>query len=258
MSGRASRGPRVSHLPFDPERSYVGAYRRHFFRRHAHLLRGRVLDVGAGGDAGATTFRDLTDGEYVALDRSPAPRLDVIGDGTALPFRDGAFDAVVLSSVLEHVPLSHLPPLLGEVRRVLAPDGHALAFLPFLVPLHNEPHDYSRLTPSALSELFSAVGFSGVEVHRGGGYADVLLATLYRPYRAAVHHLGLGTTAAAFAAVHYPIVVAAALVDRGVRGTDGANAASDPWHLCSFVVASSARRRPSSDGSCRRTERDGV
>lgn len=233
-----SRGRRVAHLPFDSDRSYVGVYRQHFFRRHAHLFRGRVLDVGAGGDAGATTFRDLTDGEYVALDRVAAPGLDVVADGTALPFRDDAFDTVVFSSVLEHVPLSELPTLLGEARRVLAPDGDALAFLPFLVPLHNEPHDYSRLTPYALSELFAEAGFSDVDVRRGGGYADVLLATLYRPYRAVAHHVGLGAAAAAFAALHYPLVAAAALVDDGIRGEDGANAASDPWHLCSFVVAS--------------------
>jgi ubiquinone/menaquinone biosynthesis C-methylase UbiE len=72
------------------------------------------------------------------------------GDGTALPFADGAFDLVLSHSVIEHVanPLEYL----REARRVLAPGGAILLStapylsssgshlpkynLPFPLPLH--------------------------------------------------------------------------------------------------------------------------
>ena len=244
MTGRVHTprmGPsrRVPHLPFDPDRSYMSAYREFFFRAFADRLRGRVLDLGAGGTEASHTYRAHSDSidEYVAVDRNSAPDLDVVADGSALPFDEGAFEAVVLSSVLEHVPPSSLFDVLGEVRRVLRPDGYALAHLPFIYPLHAEPNDYARYTPHGLRDIFETAGFADVDVYRGGSYVEVLLQSLYMPFSGVLNYLGLGSLRSAFAGVHYPTVAAAEALDRVVETVYGDNVASEPWHLESFVVA---------------------
>jgi ubiquinone/menaquinone biosynthesis C-methylase UbiE len=50
------------------------------------------------------------------------------GDGTALPFKDGTFDAVCLTEVIEHVP--DPVSVLKEASRVMAPGGVLLVTAP--------------------------------------------------------------------------------------------------------------------------------
>ena len=58
---------------------------------------------------------------YVNVDRRTVPGVQVVADVTRLPFPDGCAGEVVASSLLEHFadPYS----VLGEVHRVLSPDG---------------------------------------------------------------------------------------------------------------------------------------
>jgi len=93
----------------------------------------RVLDVGCGtGDfserlqreAGATVVGLDLSRRMVELTHSRG-LLCAEGDVQALPFRDGAFDAVVANRVLYHVP--DLDRGLAEVVRVLEPGGRLVA-----------------------------------------------------------------------------------------------------------------------------------
>ena len=100
----------------------------------------RVLEVGSGTGAIARVLAALPRvGEVVGLDPSPvfterARRLAsgvanlafVTGDGRALPFADGAFDAVVCHTVLSHVPDPER--VVAEARRVTAPGGRLAVF----------------------------------------------------------------------------------------------------------------------------------
>lgn len=97
----------------------------------------RVLDAagGAGGFARAATEAGLgpvtLDLSGRALRRAreeSAAGMLVQADGEALPFRDGAFPAVVSLGSLEH----HLSPrrAAAEIRRVLGPGGVAVVMLP--------------------------------------------------------------------------------------------------------------------------------
>ncbi len=80
----------------------------------------RVLDIGDSAGYLRTFDPDL---EVTAVDLSlsgtPLSGTSrVQGDGTALPFADRTFDAVVTSDVLEHVPGPARPAFLTELHRV--------------------------------------------------------------------------------------------------------------------------------------------
>ena len=89
---------------------------------------GRVLEIGIGRGR-ATPWLQHT-WAYVGLEVNPRLLREaakavagplVLGSGTHLPFRDGAFDAVVAYDVFMHV--FERESFLRECRRVLAPGG---------------------------------------------------------------------------------------------------------------------------------------
>ena len=91
----------------------------------------RILELGAGGGfLGSTlaergfsrlTLSDLTATALAAL-RENAPGAPLVGaDAEGLPFRDAAFDVVVSSDVIEHLP--DVERHVAEIARVLAPGG---------------------------------------------------------------------------------------------------------------------------------------
>ncbi len=89
-----------------------------------------------------------------------------------LPFEDGEFDTVVLSDVLEHIPEPWR--LVHEIRRILAPGGHALVNVPFLYGIHETPHDYYRFTGFALRRFAAEAGLAVKLLVPTGGSLHVL------------------------------------------------------------------------------------
>ena len=74
------------------------------------------------------------DAAYVTRARRDNPGLPFVrGGAAALPFRDGAFDVVLLLDVLEHLPSE--APALDETWRVLAPGGTLILSVPYRGPL---------------------------------------------------------------------------------------------------------------------------
>jgi ubiquinone/menaquinone biosynthesis C-methylase UbiE len=73
--------------------------------------------------------------------------------------RDNEFDLVILDQVLEHLPDPERA--MGEIRRVLKPNGFAIVTTPFLVPVHRGPSfgDYYRWTPQGMETLLRRSGF---------------------------------------------------------------------------------------------------
>jgi SAM-dependent methyltransferase len=123
----------------------------------------RLLDVGCGpgtitaaaaARGARATGVDLAAG-MLALGRTRHPHVELLeGDAEALPFGDGAFDAVVGGFVLNHLPTVEMG--VAEAARVLAPGGR------MAVAVWQRP-DRNRL----LGELTAAVRDAGVAV-RGG------------------------------------------------------------------------------------------
>jgi len=106
---------------------------------------GLVLDCGAGKRP--VYFDNVVNFEIANYDTT-----DVRGVGEALPFIDGAFDAVLSIAVLEHVKDPFL--CAKEISRVLKPGGSLMCCVPFLQPLHGYPHHYYNMTSQGLENLF--------------------------------------------------------------------------------------------------------
>lgn len=103
---------------------------------HLHLLRlrertigealppsGLALEIGPGEAA-----FDRKGCRYVSVNITSRGNPDAFADGQALPFRDGTFDFVIATEVIEHVRYPY--KLLREIRRVLKPSGRALLSTP--------------------------------------------------------------------------------------------------------------------------------
>jgi ubiquinone/menaquinone biosynthesis C-methylase UbiE len=89
--------------------------------RHVRALRRERPELTVhGSDLSQTAVRE-------AVRRRDGARYTV-ADALALPYRDAAFDLVVLFDLLEHVP--DVGRALDEIARVLRPDGTFHAFVP--------------------------------------------------------------------------------------------------------------------------------
>ncbi len=126
----------------------------HFHRAAARFVDSfpadaRLLDAGSG-------YRRWRPG-VVNLDLAAYPRTDVVGDAQRLPFRDGAFDGVIMQGILAY--LADPREAAREAARVLAPGGRLYADENFLYP--DDPWDAElglsqkwRFTPAGFSALF--------------------------------------------------------------------------------------------------------
>lgn len=139
-------------------------FRRAFEALAVPHLHGWVLDVGAGSAPFASRLRAA---RYVALERESKYRPAVVASATMLPFAACAFDGVICTEVLEHLPDPRL--CLREVVRVLSLGGYVYVTAPMLWSLHYEPHDYYRFTGYGLRVLAEEVGLEVLRVEPIGG-----------------------------------------------------------------------------------------
>ena len=147
---------------------------------------GRVLDVACGVGYGAAVLRGAGSRQVLSVDRwLPALWFGIeryelaaaCAEASALPFPDGALDAVVSLETIEH--LEDVPGFLEEVARVLIPEGFFLVSSPNLERSKGtNPYHLSEMTLPTLTSLLDAAGFTTVQVT--GQHWDVLWGVLWR------------------------------------------------------------------------------
>lgn len=128
---------------------------------------GNVLDIGCA-DCAIRNALKLAE-NYFGLDYPATAsalygtRPDVYGNASALPFSAASFDTVLMLDVLEHVA----DPVAAtrEASRVLHSGGRLLLTIPFAYPLHDQPHDYQRLTYHGLVHMLTESGFTSITIH---------------------------------------------------------------------------------------------
>ncbi len=114
----------------------------------------------------------------LTLGRRHTPRAGwVHGDGTALPFRDGAFDRVLSFGSLEHFPSPRRG--LDEAFRVLRAGGLAVIVVPNFYVRTPQPLEF-RATRRGWERLVRASGFEIVRVATDAGPA---ILKNYKPLR---------------------------------------------------------------------------
>ena len=94
----------------------------------------RILNAGSGpqGARSIAPMFQTPEWEETRLDIDPDVKPTVVGSVTDMgaQFEAGTFDAVWSSHILEHLFSHQVPIALGEIKRVLKPDGFALIFCP--------------------------------------------------------------------------------------------------------------------------------
>jgi SAM-dependent methyltransferase len=136
---KAALGPFLAANPF-PNPHTIGFFYREKMRAIHRVAPDERLDriLEIGGGRGGLTGLLYPAAEIVNVDMDPsfgtvavnrgARTRFVAGDATALPFSDGAFDAVTMFDVLEHIPDHERAT--AEARRVLRPGGVLMASSP--------------------------------------------------------------------------------------------------------------------------------
>lgn len=139
-------------------------------------VKGKLIDLGCGQAPLFIKYRPYTS-QVTCVDWVNTTHkndyIDIECDLTkALPFEDGAFDTIILSDVLEHIPEPDL--LWSEMARILSGGGILLMNVPFFYPLHELPYDYYRYSSYALKRFAEKNGFSVVQLDAIGGSPEVI------------------------------------------------------------------------------------
>ena len=127
-----------------------------------------VVDVGSGPER--------LHSKFINLDIYHFPEVDIVGDATAIPIRDGSIDAAVSESLIEHVPDAQ--KVIDEMIRIVKPGGLIYVSAPFMHPYHASPDDFNRWTISGLKYLCRGAEVIEVGV-RSGPWSTLLMFMAY-------------------------------------------------------------------------------
>lgn len=147
-------------------------------RKTAQPKRERVLDVGCG----TSPYRDFFPADlYVGLDWSGGAQQGrplIVGDATQLPIGWRLFDGIVCTEAIEHVVDDRALAL--ELARVARPGATLVLSSPFVHGLHEQPHDFRRLTSIGLVSVLDQAGWTVEEMRSVGGPMVVAVDSLIR------------------------------------------------------------------------------
>jgi SAM-dependent methyltransferase len=129
-----------------------------------------VLDVGCGEQPYRAMLGPSC--RYIGIDvEARHPETLAIEPERPWPIA-GPFDVILCTQVIEHVV--DMRNFCREIDRVLAPGGKLLLSVPLLYPVH-DTHDYRRLTPTGVAQLFPGWQIEKVAIFGGIGSTVALL-----------------------------------------------------------------------------------
>lgn len=128
-----------------------------------------VLDAGAGEGFYRPLFRHA---RYHAADFGKVEKtygqLSYICDLANIPVSNAAYDVIICTQVLEHLPDPQR--VLSEFQRILKPSGQLWFSAPLFFFEHEVPYDYYRYTRYGLKYLLEEAGFTVQELSWLEGY----------------------------------------------------------------------------------------
>jgi SAM-dependent methyltransferase len=155
-------------------------------KRFARDMHGDILDLGCGSKPYESLFVNAN--TYIGVDVESSghdhkdSKVDYYYDGSSLPFPDHSFDGVVSFEVFEHI--FNIEQVLGEIHRVLKPNGRLLLSIPFAWDEHEIPYDYARYTSFGIAHILKCNGFKVVESVKTTTYVlaifQMLIAYIYQ------------------------------------------------------------------------------
>lgn len=157
--------------------------RRHyldsFLMKESPGMKGHILDIG-GKKANkrgefSPPLEQVQSWKYLNSEASTEP--DYCCNAESIPLETESVDGLLLCEVLEH--LEHPERVLHEAFRVLKPGGTGWITMPFLYPVHADPHDYQRWTETKLRKTLEEAGFSDVSIEAMGSVIGVIYDLLY-------------------------------------------------------------------------------
>jgi len=133
--------------------------------KHAHYLKGRMLDVGSSGKSRyLNLFKNITD--YVSLDYDSEFKPDIVSDAQSMPMiPNSSFDSIFCGLVLDDLP--HPEKAIKEFNRVLRIDGNLMITVPAL-NIGAKDLNYWRFTPNGLRLLLEENRFEVLECEKVG------------------------------------------------------------------------------------------
>ena len=129
-----------------------------------------VMDAGAGECVYKRLFSHCN---YKAIDlavgenRWDYTNLHYVGALHKMPIKDGIFDAVLCTQVLEHLEWPR--ESVKDMYRVLKPGGKLYMTVPMTHPQHQPPYDFFRYTSYGLESICRHAGFQDIKITPFGG-----------------------------------------------------------------------------------------
>ncbi len=141
--------------------------------RFQDLYRGVVLDIGGRDRGRFVKPRDHVD-KWIFADINEEHRPDLVLDVSDMrgEFADRGVDVVNAMELFEHV--ERIDRGLEECFRVLKEKGRLLISVPFLYPVHADPHDFQRWTREKWTRTLGDLGFYIEAFEVTGGFFSVL------------------------------------------------------------------------------------
>jgi len=168
-------------------RTYRRAILNTWLYNWEHQVHGIVLDVGGEkyNPVRYTVKGDAAVQKWLYLNINPAVAPDIVADGANIPMMAASIDTVICLETLEHV--DDPQQVMGEISRVLRPDGVLLLSIPFLYRVHSRPNDFWRFTEYQARRIVKSAGLEIVHME----YLGLLFTVLCDMIKQAISEIRL-------------------------------------------------------------------